>query len=806
MMETFWQDIRFGARTLLRSPGITALAIIALALGIGGNSAIFSVVNAVLLRPLPFTEPEWIMAVWATAPDRGLNQTGLSFQRFSAVAEQNKVFESVGAYVGDSRTMTGRGDPIQLNTLRVSAGFLNVLKVNLAMGRNFTGEEDKRGGQTVAILSHTAWERYFSSDPGVVGKTVTLDGLTFNIVGVMPAGFDFQGFQVDLWEPRVFEPTFLGSDAVERGSGYMNVIARLKPGVTAQTAQSELTTIAAQNVFAGHPDEHYTLGSQLLAEQAVSNIRTTLLIMLGAVAFVLLIACANVANLLLAKAVGRQKEITVRAALGASRGRLIRQFLTESILLAFIASVLGVLLSTWGLHFLISAAGGSLPRASEIKVDGRVLWFTILVGVLTGVIFGLAPALQASKSDLNESLKDNSRGATGGLRRNRLRSILVISEVALSVVLLIGAGLLIRSFVRLQNVNPGFNPANLLIVNLSLPASKYSTPVSQRMFYRGLEEKIEHLPGVVSAGTVQSLPLFGGARTPIAIEGRPLLPLPERDLSAFNQVSRDYFKTMGIPLLKGRYFDDRDTETSPIVLIIDQAFKDRFFPNEDPIGKRVLVGGGPAPREIVGLVGDVHQYGLNATSPYSFYICANQRGTGNLSVVVRTVGPPLSLSNTVRSSVLEIDKDQPVASFQAMDAALAGSISGQRFTLQLIGIFAAVALILASVGIYSVMAYAVSQRTSEIGLRMALGAQPRDVLKLVVGQGLVMVLIGMGIGLVAAFGLTRLMSSQLFNVSATDPVTFIFIPILLTVVALLACFVPARRATKVDPLVALRYD
>ncbi|HWO01096.1 MAG TPA: ABC transporter permease [Blastocatellia bacterium] len=807
-METLLQDIKYGARTLRKSPGFTAVAVIALALGIGGNSAIFSVVNAVLLRPLPYPEPDRIMRIFATAPDRGLDQTSVSFQRATAIAEQNRLFEQVGAYIFDTANLTGIDEPVQLTAVKMSPAVLDVTRVNPALGRNFLPEEDRPGGAHVVILSSGLWQRHFASAPDIVGQAIALDGGSYTVVGVMPQGFNFPGGQVDCWMPRPFEPSFLSRENIERGAGFMSMVGRLKPGVTTQQAQAEVDGIAEGNKIPDHPDATFGMLVRPLPEVVTQGVRPTLYILLGAVAFVLLIACANVANLLLAKAAGRQKEIAVRAALGASRARLIRQFLTESILLAMMAGVLGALLASWGVDLLVSAATGNIPRSAEISVDARVLGFTMVIAVLTGVIFGLAPALHASKADLNDALKDTSRGSAGGGRRARIRGGLVVAEVSLSVVLLIGAGLLIRSFVLLQRVDTGFNSNNLLVATISLPNSRYAQTAQRASFYTRLCQELEALPGVVSAGATLSLPLTGSdARTVVAIEGRPVPPLAERPIISMGIVSPDYFKTMGIPLLQGRFFTDQDREESPVTAIINQSFARRFFPDEDPIGKRILgFGASPQSREIIGVVGDIRHLGLDTSPAESLYFSSNQRPQLAMSVVVRTAGPPHSLSSAVRSGVLAIDKDQPIASLQTMEQVVASSVSDRRFTLLLLGLFAAVALALAAIGIYSVMAYTVTQRTGEIGLRMALGAQTRDVLKLVVRQGMTMALIGVAVGLGGAFALTRVMATLLFNISATDPITFVAIPVLLAGVALAACFVPARRAAKVDPLVALRYE
>ena len=807
-MEALFHDIRFGARMLRRSPGFTAVATIALALGIGGNTAIFSVVNAVLLRPLPYDQPDRIMSVFATAPDRGLARTSSSFYRATAIADRSELFEKGGAYTFDTTNLTGIDEPRQLTAIRMTSGVLDVLRVRPALGRNFVADEDKPGGAQAVILSHSLWEKQFGSAQDVLGRSITLDGTSYTVVGVMGSRFNFPTPQVDVWLPRIFEPSFLNRDAVERGAGYLNILGRLKPGAGRQQVQAEMESIISSTNRPDHPDVSFGVEVVPMPDVATQGVRPTLFILLGAVAFVLLIACANVANLLLAKAAGRQKEIAVRAALGASRARLIRQFLTESVLLALMAGVLGALLAGWGVEVLVTAATGNIPRAAEINVDSSVLGFTALIALLTGIIFGLAPAIQLSSADLNEALKDTSRGSTGGIRKARTRSVLVVAEVALSVVLLIGAGLLIKSFVLLQRVDTGFNPAHLLVANISLPTSRYSEATQRSGFYTRLCDDLVTVPGVISAAATQSIPLSNGdARTPIAIDGRPVTPIGERPIVVLGIVTPDYFRTMGIPLLQGRVFTSQDNATSPVTLVINQSFARRFFPNENPVGQRLLLGlTQPQSREIVGVVGDVRQTGLDTAPAEAFYISADQRPQLAMSVVIRTEGPPLSLTSAVRARILAIDKDQPIASIQTMDEVVSNSVSNQRFTSLLLGTFAGVALLLATIGIYSVMAYIVSQRTGEIGLRMAIGASTNDVVRLVVGQGMTMTIIGVVIGLAGAFGLTRVMTSLLFSVSATDLLTFSLVPLLLTGVALGACLVPARRATRVDPMVALRYE
>ncbi|MGH9939722.1 MAG: ABC transporter permease, partial [Blastocatellia bacterium] len=670
-MQTLWQDLRYGARNLRRNLGVTVLAIIALALGIGGNTAIFSVVNAVLLRPLPYQEPDRIMRVWATTRLRGQDRTSFSFPKFTCVAEQNQTFEQVAAYVNDSFNLSGGDEPAQVSGLRVTVGLFDVLKARPALGRSFTAEEDRAGGAAVVILSYRLWQQRFNADPNIIGRNITLDNAPATIVGVMPAGFAFGGQDIDLWAPRVFElkempsqgalGVVTSSKLADSSSGFLAVIARLKPGQTRQSAQTDLEALDRRykEQYPVRIDSEFGSLAAPLPEQVTSNIRPTLLILFGAVGFVLLIACANVANLLLAKTVERKREIAIRAALGASRSRLIRQFLTESVLLAAIAGLLGALLALWGVDLLVSLAAGSIPRAAEINIDHTVLAFTGAVALLTGIIFGLAPALRASRPDLNEALKESSRGAIGGWRRNRVRSAFVVAEVALSLVLLIGAGLLMRSFIRLQNVNPGFNPDNLLAARINLTPAKYTRPVQRRAFYQQALREISSLPGVVSLAATQYLPLGGSdSRALTWIEGTPLPPINERHIVSVNVITEDYFRTMGIPLLQGRFFTEQDDAEAPVVVIINESFARRFFPDQNPVGKRIHTGSAGAPFEVIGVVGDVHHLGLDTQSNETRFFTARQMPVWNMTVVARTEVAPQSLAGEIRQRVLAVDRDQ----------------------------------------------------------------------------------------------------------------------------------------------------
>jgi putative ABC transport system permease protein len=807
-IETLMKDIRFGIRMLLKSPGFTVVAVIALALGIGANSAIFSVVNTVLLRPLPYKDPERLVMVWEDNTRHGYPRDTPAAANYIDWRDQNQVFEAMAAIADLSLNLTGSGEPERIDGKRVSANLFSLLGVEPQLGRAFLPEEDQPGGNCVVMMSHGLWQRRFGFDKKIIGQPLTLNGASCTVVGVMPPDFQFPSREAELWVPISFST----QEAANRGRHFLQVIARLKPGVTVQQAQTEMNAIAAR-LQQQYPESNADLGAAVvpLHEQVVGDIKPALLVLLGAVGFVLLIACANVANLLLARAAVRQKEITIRVALGASRARLIRQFLTESILLAALGGVIGLLLSLWGVNLLKAFIPENISQVKAIAIDARVLGFTLLVSLLTGLIFGLAPAIQASNFNLNETLKEGGRDSAAGSRSNRIRALLVITEVAVSLILLIGAGLLINSFMRLRNVDPGFRADNLLTMRIVLPALKYPDQARRAAFYTDLLRRVEALPGVQSAAVTTNLPLYRqGNSIGISIEGRPDPPPDQGLIIVTRVVSPEYFSTMGIQLSKGRQFNEHDKAEGQGVAVISETMARKYWPGEDPLGRRIKSGSSASTSPwltIVGVAKDVRQFELNVDPKPQMYLPYEQAGFfAPRDLVVRTNVEPLSLAATVRRTVWEIDKDQPVSNISTMEDILSESVARQRFSMLLLGVFAALALVLAAVGLYGVMSYSVAQRTREIGIRMALGAQARDVLKLVVGNGLKLVLIGVVIGLVAAFILTRLMSSLLFGVSATDPITFTIISLVLIGVALLASYIPARRATKVDPMIALRYE
>jgi putative ABC transport system permease protein len=757
--EQLRQDVCYGLRMLAKNPGFTIVAVVALALGIGANSAIFSVINTVLLRPLPYKDPDRLVMVWEDATHQGFPHNTPAIANYIDWRDQNHVFEQMAAMAPQSFNLTGVGEPERIDGERVSASLFHLLGVEPQLGRAFLREEDKSGGKRVVIMSHGLWQRRFGGDQNIIGRPVTLNSETYTVVGVMPPTFQFPSREVQLWVPIAFT----AQEAADRASHFIDVVARMKRGITLQQAQAEMSTIAAR-LQQQYPEFNSRIGAVVvpLHEHIVGNIRPALLVLLGAVGFLLLIACANVANLLLARAAARQKEIALRVALGAGRSRLTRQFLTESVLLAGLGGAAGLLLAVAGINLLKGFIPEIVSQAQAITIDAKVLLFTVLVSLITGLIFGSAPAAQLSHANLNETLKEGGRESVSGTRGNRIRGLLVIGEIAVSFILLIGAGLLINSFVRLRNIDPGFRTDHLLTMKIELPEVKYADRARRSTFYRELIRRVEALPGVKSAAVATNLPLtYNGDSILIGIEGRPDPPPDQRPDVVTRVISPHYFATMGIQLLQGREFTERDKADSPGVVVISERTARHFWPGESPIGKRLKPGSSGNRRpwlEIVGVVKDVRQMELTAEPKLQMYLPYDQADffLPNALVVLTNVNP-LSLAATVRQTVWDIDKDQPVSNISSMEQVVGDSVARQRFSMLLLGVFATLALVLAAVGIYGVMSYSVAQRTHEIGIRMALGAQRTDVLKLTVSQGLRLVLIGVTVGLVAAVVVTRAM-------------------------------------------------
>jgi putative ABC transport system permease protein len=814
-METIIQDIKFGLRMLVKSPSLSIVATIALALGIGANTAIFSVVNAVLLRPLPFPNSDALVALFETDQQRGSVRGSHSYPNFFDLRSQNTVFERVAAYHTSDFIMTGRGEPARLQGAVVTADLFPLLGVSPILGRTFLLDEDKPSSTgRVVVLSEQLFQKRFNADPAILNQAITLEGVNFTVIGVMPASFEFpiQNEPVELWTTIAGDASGKSPITAQRGAHFLRAIGRLKPKVSPEQAQGELTTIASR-LEHQYPDTNthksLRLESALLA--LVGDIRPALLILLGAVACVLLIACANVANLLLARATSRHKEMAIRAALGASRIRVIRQLLTESILLSLVGGAVGLLLAVWWSDLLIALGKEDIPRAVHVGLDWRVLGFTFGVSILTGLIFGMFPAFHSSKTELVESLKEGGRSGSEGGRRNRMRSVLVVGELAIAVVLLVAAGLLIQSLWRLQNVNSGLQPDNVLTFNVGLPETRYNTE-KQGRFFGDLTTRLQSSPGVQSASSILPLPLSGDRFSiSFQIEGREVAPKDEPSADIFF-AGVGYFRTMGIPIIKGRDFEQRDRHGSPPVVIITEEFARQYFPNEDPIGKRMHPGISTFDdedstfREIIAVVGDVRSRGLNTEPKPAYYVPQTQVPFTQMAIVVKTTNDPHSVISAMTKEVAAMDPDLPLFSVKTMPEYLSASVAAPRFNTTLLSIFAGVALVLTLVGLYGVMSYSVAQRTNEIGIRLALGAQPRNVVLMIVKQGSWLILLGLAIGLLGAFALTRLIASLLFGVTAKDPFTFGVAAVLLALVALLACYIPAWRATKVDPLQALRYE
>jgi putative ABC transport system permease protein len=800
-MMSLIHDLRYGIRALARSPGFTIVAVLTLALGIGANSAIFSVVQWVLLRPLPFADPDRLVLIAEHNLSKGWERFAVSPANFLDWRERCQTFDSLAIANGVSLTLLGTGAPERLSGLAVSSELLSLLGVRPALGRTFHPGEDRPGAARVAVLGHELWQRRFGADPSLVGRTITLDGDAYTVVGVMPPGFRFTAAQI-------FVPMALTADQLgQRGSHWVFSVGRLAPDASLEAAQAELAAIAA-SLAERYPDTNRGWGVRVddMHENAVRHTRPALTALSGAVAFVLLIACANVANLLLARANGRRHELAVRAALGARRVRLVRQLLTESLLLALAGGALGLLVAVWGIDALPALAADSLPRVRGIAVDRTTLLFTIGTSLATVVLFGLAPALAASRDPARSGMREGTRAGFGG--RGRLRSALVVCEMALALVLLIGAGLLLESFRRVSAVSPGFDADHVLTLEVSLPASRYPEEAQQARFFDAALEKLAALPGVEAAGASTVVPLVSGDEIySFVIDGRPEVPVSDLPSANYYAASADYFRTLGIPLRKGRYFTEADTAAAAPVAIIDESFARRYFPGEDPLGQRLRIGNrGAVAREIVGVVGEVTHYALESGPTTAMYEPYRQQAQDSMTIVLRSRTDPAALTTAARRAVLEVDPAQPVYDVRTMDQVIAGSLADRRLPMLLLAIFAGAALLLAALGLYGVVSYAVAQRTHELGVRMALGAGRADVVRLVLSHGMGLALAGVGLGLCAALLLTRAVSRLLFGVQPTDPIVYGALSVGLVCVALVASLLPAHRATRVDPLAALRNE
>jgi len=806
-MQKIWQDLRYALRTSLKKPGFTLIAVMTLALGIGASTAIFTVVDAALLRGLPYKSPDQLYHLWERRPQQEFSQREFSYPDYQDY-QQNKAFEIAG-YTGGGGIMTGRGEPERVFSPRATANFFSVLGVDPVIGRTFQPGEDKPGTQRVTVLTYGMWQRRFGGDAAILGQSLTLNGESYIVIGVLPASFQFALRQADLWLP--YQPN--EGQLTRRFMHGTNVIGRLRPGVSLEQGQTELSAIA-KRIEQEHNESHAGTGVKVipLQEQLVGDVKPILFVLLAAVGFVLLIACANVASLLLTRSLSRHKEVAIRSALGASRWRVVRQMLTESVLLSLAGGVAGLLIAYWGVGALIAALPDnqldSLPFLKSLHIDARILGFSFGLSLLTGIVFGLAPALQSSRLDLNEVLKEGGRTTAGGARQ-RLRSVFVVTEITLAVVLLVGAGLMMKSLLRLLQTNVGFNPENVLTMTVVLPPGKYAEPNTLVSFHQQLKERIESLPGVNGTGTVDILPLQGGNTTRFFVDGDPI-PAPGQEIEAnFRVVDDNYFQTLGVPLIAGRMFDERDKANAQGVVIIGKTVADRVFAGRDPVGRRIKYSSSQGPPDlIIGVVGDVRIAGLDEVIRPVLYYPYRQSPSTATNLVVRTNADPAALAGAIRNETRLLEPDVAIFNVSAMQELINSSPAAfmRRYPALLISIFAGLALILASIGIYGVVSFSVSQQTHYIGVRMALGAKPTDILKMVLKQGLTLTLAGMACGVAAAYGLMRLLRSLLFEVQTTDVSTFAFVLGTLFVVALFACYIPARRATKVDPLEALRYE
>ena len=805
-----FQDLRFGLRMLLKKPGFTLIAVFTIALGIGANTAIFSVVNSVLLRPLPYRNAERIVAIQEIS-EKG-KRVQITPANFLDWRAQNTVFAHLSAIFTRGSNLAGDNGAERIDIAVTSADFFEMFGAQPQHGRLFLAEDEQAGHAPIVVLGHGLWQRRYGGDPGIVGQAITLDGASYTVAGIAPAGFQFPN-KTEAWLPpvRLAPAVTPAMDVTKvRGWGFLSAVALLKPGIRLQQAKDEMEAITAR-LREQYPETNNNRFDVVLSlhTHLVGDTSTVLWLLLGAVCFVLLIACANVANLMLVRATTRQKEIAIRTALGASRLRIVRQLLTESVLLAVTGGAFGLVMAWNGVDLLTRMLPKDFPRLQDINLDFKVLGFTLLVSLITGVLFGFAPAWQVSRADVHESLKESARGSSGV--RNRLRSLFVAGEVALSLVLLVGAGLLFRTFLQLQSVNTGFDPQRVMTMKLTPSGSNFREDPQYIAYYNRVEERLRSIPGVDSVGTINTLPLEKGPTLSFRIEGRPQLSVDQWPYANYRSVSPDYFRALSIPVLQGRVFEERDNASNPLVILINQTAANNSFGGENPVGKRIGFGGTdrnnqPVWFEIVGVVASVRSMELQEEPSPEVYFSSQQDTFSEMSFVIRTQIEPAGLAALAREAVQDVDRGQPVAGIRTMESIVSESVTQPRFNLTLLGVFGGIALILSAAGIYGVTSYTVTQRTHEIGIRMAVGAKERDVLRLMMRQGMTPAAIGLGIGLAAAIALTRLMKSLLFGVSATDPLTFAALALLLLSVALLACYFPARRATKVDPMIALRYE
>jgi predicted permease len=805
-------DVKFALRTLARTPAFTLIALITLALGIGANTAVFTVANGLLLRPLDYPDPDRLMNLSFIDLANRARPSGMSYPLLEAMVDGNRSFTGIAGYTNEGLTLNGIGEPEMLPGARVSWNFFDVLGIRPEAGRWFSPAEDKAGGGDVVVVSHQFWAERLNASRDAVGRALTLDGRAYTVIGVTPAGFHFALLNADpaFWLPRPFELSISTPQQIRAGAGFLSAVGRLLPGVSRSQALAAMDVLNRQYraANAGRPDADPRLSITVddLQSQIVFGIRTAVLLLAGAVALVLLIACANVASLLLSRSLGRRKEIGVRIALGAGRGRLLRQLLTESLLLSAAGGALGIFLGDLGTRALVALGAGTLPNVGPLHADTRVLLFTVAVSLAAGAICGLAPALQSSHADVNVVLRDESRGTAGSRRSSRARGVLVIAQVALSMMLLIGCGLLMRSFYELRAVSPGFDPSHMLTMRFILSNTRYPTGDKMTAFYDEALRRVRDVPGVVDATIASAQPSAPTRFTPVLLEGQPQVPLAQRPIIAIETVSTDWCKTLRIPLLAGREFTDHDDAKAPFTALVNQSLARRYWPGENPIGKKITLGYVTTPWEVVGLIGDVKNVGLNVDPQPEIILSYPQRPWALLNLMVRTAGPPNAMTAAVKGALAKVDPDQSVTNVQSMDELLDSGRAQTRFTMYLLGGFAAAALVLSLVGIYGAIAYSVAQRTREMGIRLALGADRSDIFRLAVGQGITLAGIGIAIGLAGAAGLTRLISGLLYKTSATDPAILAVSTLLFLAAALAAGYVPARRAMRIDPGDALRYQ